>query len=149
MAKAKGDIELDIMCCLLLKPELMKKIRVEDKHFVKHKRLWIFMENFYNRFKTFDISLMNSVCKDKYQLLTSIEMLLDREPTAINFERYQDLLIQQYSENRYEKWVILNICDLSDKLYLGEVKVSEYVSKVAKIYMQADEIFKEDKNDIL
>ena len=142
-----GDIELDIMACLLLKPELMEKLKVQDEHFTKHKRLWIFMRTFYEKFKTFDISLMYSACKDKYQIVQSIEILLNREPTSINFEKYQDLLIEQHAENRYEKWLILKICELSDSLYLKQINTSEYASKLRNLYMQKSELEKKEIED--
>lgn len=142
-----GDVELDIMACLVLEPNLMEKIRVTDEHFTKHKRLWIFMKTFYEKFKTFDIALMYSACKDKYQIVQSVEMLLDREPTSINFEKYQDLLIEQHIENRYEKWLILKICELSDSLYLKQINTSEYASKLRNLYIQKKELEEREKND--
>lgn len=142
-----GDLELSIMCCLLLKPELMGKIRVKDEHFVKHQRLWKFMKSFYEKFKTFDIELMYAVCKDKLQIAHSFEMLLDREPTSSNFEKYQDLLIEQHIENRYEKWLILNVCELSDNLYLRKINTSEYASKLRNLYIQKNELIKKELED--
>lgn len=142
-----GDVELDIMACLVLEPSLMEKIRVTDEHFTKHKRLWIFMKTFYDKFKTFDISLMYSACKDKYQMVSCIEMLLDRTPTKNNFEKYQDLLIEQHTENRYEKWLILKICELSDNLYLKRINTSEYASKLRNLYIQKSELEEKEKKD--
>ena len=59
-----NDLEMSILSCLLLKPELlMESLIIEDKHFIKHKKLWVFMKEFYNKFHNFDITLMCSINK--------------------------------------------------------------------------------------
>ena len=60
-----ADLELCIMSCVILKPELMKEIKFEDKHIVKHQRLWLFLKTFYERFEKFDIQLMYSLDETK------------------------------------------------------------------------------------
>ena len=64
-----NDLELSILSCLLQKPSLMNEVILEDKHFIKHQKIWLFMKAFYNRYKTFDIQLMYSICKDKWQIV--------------------------------------------------------------------------------
>ena len=61
----ENDIELSIMSCLLLKPELMKDVIVKEEHFKKHLKLWKFLNAVYKKFGTFDTNLLYSICKDK------------------------------------------------------------------------------------
>ena len=65
------DLEFSILSCLLIKPELMENVILEDKHFKRTQRMWQFMKSFYKKFKTFDINLMYSICKDKWQIVDS------------------------------------------------------------------------------
>ena len=88
------DLEFSILSCLLIKPELMEKVILEDKHFKRTQRMWQFMKSFYKKFKTFDINLMYSICKDKWQIVEYMSLLLEFEPTASSFDKYQKQLIE-------------------------------------------------------
>lgn len=138
-----GDLELNIISCILLKPELMEEIKIEDKYFMKHQRLWQFMKAFYKKFKTFDVQLMYSVCKDKWHIVNYIQMLLDVEPKKKNFEKYQQRLIEQYNENKKDKWIIEKVYQLANDLYVKNIKVDDFQNEVNKVYKKANEIFKE------
>ncbi|MBR1653658.1 MAG: hypothetical protein IJ690_02010 [Clostridia bacterium] len=138
------DLELSIMSCLLCKPKLMENIIVEEKHFKKHKGLWKFMNAFYDKFKTFDISLMYSVCKDKYHIVNYIELLIDYEPAPSNFMKYQERLIEIYEESEKEVWIINKIYDLSNLLMIRKINLKEFEEKLKNIYEKAEKIFKEN-----
>ena len=139
-----NDLEKAILSCLLIKPELMEQLILEDKHFVKNQRMWQFMKAFYNKFKTFDIQLMASVCKDKWQVVNYIIMLLDYEVTTHNFEKYQKQLIQLYEESKKEKWIIEKIYELVNNLYVRNIDLKEFELNKEKIYKDADKIFNGD-----
>lgn len=127
------DLELNIMSCLLQRPELMKNIILEDKHFVKYNRIWKFMKTFYSKYKTFDIPLMVSVSSDKYNLIDYLAVLVNLEPAPSNFEYYQKQLIAMYEEERKNKRIIETIFDLSNELYVRKITISEFKEKVDKI----------------
>ncbi|WP_298061729.1 DnaB-like helicase N-terminal domain-containing protein [uncultured Rikenella sp.] len=139
------DLEINLLACLLLKPELMDKIRVEDKHFIKHQRLWKFMKAFYEKYKTFNTVLMHQVCKDKYQIMKYIEWLLDVPVMSFDFEKYQDELIRQYNQNKKDKWLIDKIYDLANNLYVGNISIEEFKNEVQKAEENAIIIFKEEE----
>lgn len=139
----KNDLEINIISCLLLKPELMKEIILQDKHFIKHQRLWQFMKAFYKKFETFDIQLMYSVCKDKWHIVNYLELLLDAEPVYKNFKIYQEQLIEEINQSKKEKWVKNKIYELATNLYIGNLNVEEFPEKVKETYKNANEIFKE------
>ena len=140
-----NDLEKAILSCLLIKPELMEQLILEDKHFVKNQRMWQFMKAFYNKFKTFDIQLMTSVCKDKWQVVNYIIMLLDYEVTTHNFDKYQKQLIELYEESKKEKWIIEKIYELANNLYVRNIELKDFDYNLKKIYEDANEIFKGEK----
>ena len=134
-----GNLELNIMSCLLIKPELMKKIVLEDKHFVKHQRLWQFMKSFYKKFETFDVQLMYSICQDKWHIVNYMQWLLELEPTYNNFDLYQKQLIELYNEKQEEKIKIDLIYKLANDLYLRNISLDDFKNEIDKIYERNEE----------
>lgn len=127
------DLELNVLSCLLIKPELMEKLRLEDKHFVKQQRLWQFMKSFYSKFKTFDSALMISVCQDKFQIIEYIMWLLELNPTPSNFEKYQERLIEMYEEEQQDKIKIQKIYNLSNELYVHKINLDDFKNELKRI----------------
>ena len=138
------DLEFTILSCLLQKPELMGEVILEDKHFVRTKRMWQFMKAFYKMFGTFDINLMYSVCKDKWQIVEYMSMLLDFEPIISNFGLYQKQLLELYEENKKDKYIIEKVYELANSLLVRNISTSDFRNKVDEIYLQADKIFKKE-----
>lgn len=138
-----GDLELNILSCILIKPDLMKEVKLEDKHFVKHQRTWQFIKSCYKKFGTLDIQMMYAICKNKYHLIEYLVQIIDIEPTYDNFSIYQDMLIQQYEESEKDKWIKDKIYILANDLYVGNIKVNEFQDKVKEIYDGADKIYNE------
>lgn len=142
------DLEFSILSCLLIKPELMEKVILEDKHFKRTQRMWQFMKAFYKKFKTFDINLMYSICKDKWQIVEYISLLLEFEPTASAFDKYQKQLIELYEEQEKDKYIIEKVYGLANELLVRNISTSDFKREVDKIYYNADEIFRKgDKNE--
>lgn len=139
------DLEMNIMSCLLLKPELMEKIILEDKHFVKHQRLWQFMKAFYNKFKTFDVQLMYSVCKDKWHIVNYMVLLAEVELTTSHFDLYQKQLIDLYEERKKDKFIIENVYRLANELYVRNISVEEFKEHTQRIYNDAEKLNEEEK----
>lgn len=134
------NLEMRIMSCVLVKPDLMKNIIVQDKHFVKYKRLWKFLKAFYNKFQTFDCTLMYSVCKDKYQILNYIEFLLEFDCNDKNFDKYQQQLIEQYEEQQNDKIVIEKIYEWSNELYVRNISIEKFQKLVNQIIEQRSKL---------
>lgn len=138
-----NDLEMSILSCIILKPELMNQIKFEDKHIIKHNRLWQFMKAFYKKFGNFDPALMFDMCSNNWKLVMYIERLADLELSANHFEEYQQRLIESYEELQKDKWVINKVYNLANDLYVRNIKVSEFQDKVKKIYEDADRLYKE------
>ncbi len=138
-----NDLELSVLSCIILKPELMEQIKFEDKHIIKHNRLWQFMKAFYKKFGNFDLVLMFDMCSNNWKLVMYIERLADLELSANHFEEYQQRLIESYEELKKDKWIINKVYNLASDLYVRNIKVSEFRDKVDKIYEDADKLYKE------
>ena len=141
------DLEISILSCLLQKPELMENTILEDKYFIKHKKIWLFMKAFYKRFKNFDITLMLSISKNKYRMSEYICWLVEQEPTPSLFKQYEKQLIDLYNESKKDEWIINKVYELANDLYVRSITTNEFKRKVVTIYKNADKIFKEVENE--
>lgn len=140
------NLELSILSCLLQKPELMKKLMLDDKYFIKYKKLWYFMKSVYNKFGTFDCELMVSISNDKYRIMDYIMLLIDKEPAPSNFEKYQHQLIELYSQTKKEKYIIDEIYKLANELYVRNITLNDFNLEYQKI-IRNDEILFEEKGE--
>ena len=120
----------------------MEKVVLKDKHFKRTQRMWQFMKSFYKKFKTFDINLMYSICKEKWQIVEYISLLLELEPTASAFDKYQKQLIELYEEQKKDKWIIEKVYGLANELLVRNISTGDFKKEVEKIYYNADEIFR-------
>ena len=128
-----NNLEMSILSCILLKPELMEQVIFEDKHIVKRQRLWQFMKAFYDRYKTFDIQLMYSICKDKWQIIENIIQLLDYEPAPSLFEMYQKQLIDLYNEGQDNRIKIDKVYKLANELYVRKITIEEFKKEINEV----------------
>lgn len=143
MEENKYDLELNIMACLLLKPELMEgvktekgeyKIIVKDDDFKKHKKMWRFLNAVYEKFGTFDINLIYSVCREKYKVAQYLETLVLMEPTPCNFMKYQERLIEQNKEEKETVELIDEILRNTNHLETRSITLEAYKNKMNKIF---------------
>lgn len=134
--KRYDNLEMRIMSCILCKPELMENLIIEDKHFMRYHRLWKFMKAFYKKYKDFDIQLMYSVCKDKYQIIKYMEWLVDIDCNTRNFNKYQKQLIEQYEENEKDKIIIEKVYEWANELYVRNMSVEHFKELVDRLYKE-------------
>lgn len=125
-----NDLEIAIMSCIIQRPELMKKLKLEEKHFLKHNRLWKFLIAFYEKFETFDFVLMYSVASNKYQLVEYLKQIAESEPAPSLFDKYQDRLIEIYEENQKDKEIRNEIYKIANELYVNKISIQEFKDKI-------------------
>lgn len=131
-----NDLELAIISCLVQRPELMKKLKIEDKHFQKHQKLWIFLKEFYKKFGTFDFVLMYSVASNKYQMIEYIQRIAELEPAPSLIEKYEDRLIELYEQSEVEKKKKEEIYKLVNKLSINELNLDEFKIKMESLFKE-------------
>ena len=139
-----NDLEVSILSILLQKPELMDKLIIDDKYFIKQKKMWLFMKEFYKIFGNFDLNLMFSVCKNKYHLMNYIEQLVLIEPCVSLFEDYQKQLMKEYDELKKDKWIREKVYELANDYYMMDLPLEEFKKEIIKTEQKAKEIFKDD-----
>lgn len=136
----KENIEIPVLCCILLKPELIEEEILEDKYFQNTQRVWQFMKSFYKKFKCFDIELMANVCEDNYRLMNYIKVILDSEATPHHFELYIKQLIEKYNEDERNKIIIRKVFQYANDLYLRNITTQEFKKKIDEIYERKEEL---------
>ena len=139
-----NNLEISILSILLQKPELMNKLIIDDKYFIKQKKIWLFMKSFYKKFGNFDLNLMFSVCINKFHLVSYLETLALAEPCVSLFEEYQKQLIQEYDELKKDRWIREKIFELSNNLYVQSIDLDTFKKELENIYLKANKIFKDD-----
>ena len=139
-----NDLEMTILSCLILKPELMKEIKFEDKHIIKHKRLWEFMKSFYKKFGNFDPALMFNMCSDNWKLVMYIERLSELELFPNHFEEYQNRLIEAFEESEKEKFEIEHIYKMANELYCRNITVDEFELSFVEFRKRAKEFYEKE-----
>jgi hypothetical protein len=127
------DLELSILSCLLQKPNLMNEVILDDKYFIKHKKIWLFMKSFYKRFNNFDLTLMVNISKNKYRMGEYIAWLIDQEPSISLFNEYQKQLIEEFNKNQNEKLIINKIYELSNDLFVGNINLQDFKNEFYKL----------------
>ena len=135
-------MEIAILSCILQKPELMEQTILEDKYFIKHKKIWLFMKAFYKKFKNFDFTLMMAVSKNKYRMIEYIIWLIEQEPAISLFHDYEKELIYLFEENEKEKIFIDDVYKLANDLLVRNIDVNMFMEKINKKY---NNLIKEEK----
>ena len=136
------DLEINILSCILQKPKLMEDIILEDKYFIKHKKLFLFLKEVYQKFGDLDLHIMYSIIKDKYHFMDYIIWLIDVEPAVSNFKKYQQQLIDLFNETKRSKYIREKIYELANNLFVKNIEVDDFRKRVDKIYIDADILYK-------
>lgn len=139
-----NDLELSILCCFLQKPKLLENTKLEEKHFIKHKKIFIFLKAVYKKFNSLDINIMYSISKDKYKVIEHIVWISQYCAFTSLYQTYEQQLINLYEETKKNKYIIEKIYELANDLYVRNLEVNEFRNKIEKVYNDADEIFKNE-----
>lgn len=138
-----NDLENCILSCLLQKHELMQKLILEDKHFIKNQRTWKFMKAFYKMYHNFDLTLMCSVATNKWKLMQYIIDIEEYCPTPSLFNEYQKQMIKLYEEGEKEKWIINKVYDATMDLWVRKTTSKEFKNRIEEIYENVEKLYKE------
>lgn len=137
-----NDLELSILGCFIQKPDLLDKTKLQDKHFIKHAKIFTFFKAVYKKFGTLDFNIMYSISKNKYRIIEYIVWISQYYGFPSLYELYEQQLIDLYEETEKNKYIIEKVYELANDLYVRNLEVSEFRNKVEEVYKNADEIFK-------
>lgn len=104
-------LEESLMCCILLKPQLINELYVSESSFMNtQNRKWlVFFKSFYKEHKTLDLNLMVGSIKDEAQcneLVDYFVRMIDIVPSASLFYEYQESLIENYKNEKIKKEIV-------------------------------------------
>lgn len=140
------DIEFCIICCVILKPKLMKEVKFKSEYMVKHRYLWDFLKTFYDNFEDFDIQLIYSMYPHPKEFETFIKEVSETYVNISNFDLYQQELIRTREETQKDKFIIENVYDLAVRLQCRMLTVNEFKDKWEYVYKIANEKYKDISN---
>lgn len=137
------DLELSILSCFLQKPDLLKETLLEDKHFIKHQKIFIFFKSIYKKFGTLDINIMHSVSKNKYRTIEYIVWILNYSGFPSKYKLYEKQLIDLFEEEKKNRYIKEEVYKKANDLLVGNIEVCEFQKEISSIYNNAERIFKE------
>lgn len=129
MKKSYELLERAVLDSIIVKPELMKNTKLQDKHFKTQKRLWLFIKECYKRFGTLDVPTMARVCPNASDLIDYVADTLDTSSSYVRFDLYQEQLLELYED--FE--LIENIYNLSKKLYIRDIKLDDFKKEIKEL----------------
>lgn len=138
-----NDLELSILGCFLQKPELFKKTALENKHFKKHYKIFVFLKVVYQKFNTLDLTLLYSISKNKYRIVEYIEWITKHYGFPSLFETYERELIELYNQTKKDKWLVDKIYVLANELLARNISTTDFKNEIDNLYQEAEQIFEE------
>ena len=139
-----GELELRILSCFWLKPELLETTKLENKHFKNNEKIFILFKSFYEKFGNLNIETVCSLVNDRYKFMSYMKIITQLEPVASNFQMYEDLLIELYNESKREKWLREKTFELVNELYLKNITCEQFKEQFGALYIKSKEIYKND-----
>lgn len=137
-----GELELLILSCIWIEPKLLDITKLEEKHFINNKKIFLFFKSFYKKFGFFDNELACRNASDRYKYNEYIKILSNLEPTISNFKKYESLLLELYDESKEEKWLREKIFALANDLYMKNINSKQFKEQLDVLYSKAKEICK-------
>lgn len=129
-----GELELSILCCFWLKPELLETTKLNEKHFINNKKIFILFQSFYKKFGNLNIESMCSLVNDNYKLMDYMKIIIEREPTISHFQKYESLLIELYEESEQEKWLREKVFELANDFYMKNINSKQFKEQIDNLY---------------
>ena len=128
------ELELLVLSCMWIEPKLLETTKLEEKHFVNNKKIFIFLKSFYKKFGFFDNELACKMSKDRYKYNFYMKVLANIEPTISHFEKYESLLIELYNESEEEKWLREKSFELANDFYLKNINYKQFKEQIDTLY---------------
>lgn len=131
--KNRQSLERNILACLILYPAKMDHLRVKSTDFKYERGLFLFMQTFYERYNTFDLTLMSNVCSQKVKMIERCTDIISRDFSVALFEQYQDALLEVIATSDKLKRQRLAIYNLTNRFMCGTISVEELKKGVEEL----------------
>ena len=129
-----GELELLILSCIWIEPKLLNTTKLESKHFINNKKIFLFFKSFYDKFGFFDNELACRKANDRYKYNKYIELISSLEPTISHFQKYESLLIELYEESENEKWLREKAFELANDFYMKNINSKQFKERIDNLY---------------
>lgn len=129
MKKSYEIIEKAVLESIIINPDLMKELKLTDKHFKNHQRLWLFIKECYKRNGYIDIPSMARICPNAADMIDYIADVISTGTYTARFNEYQQYIIELYDD--FE--TIEEIYKLSKKLYIRDIKLEDYKKEIKRL----------------
>ena len=149
-----GELELRILSCFWLKPELLETTKLENKHFKNNEKIFVLFKSFYEKFDNLNIETVCSLVNDRYKFMSYMKIFKDGillyeiisqlEPTGSQYDKYESLLLELYNESEREKWLREKTFELANELYLKNITCEQFKEQFGALYIKSKEIYKND-----
>lgn len=126
MKKSYELIEKAILESIIIDSDLMKELKLDDKHFKSQKRLWLFIKECYKRNGFIDIPSMARICPNASDMIDYVADIISTGTKTVRFNEYQDYLLELYDD--FEK--IEEIYKLAKKLYIRDIGLDEFKKEI-------------------
>lgn len=105
------------------------------------------MKSFYKKFGNFDFSLMYDIVDKKDMFMEYMSRLCDFELLPHRFEQYQQRLIDKFEESKKDEFIIRQIYEKANDLYVRSITINEFKAEVDNICRKAELFYEEEKEN--
>lgn len=134
-----AEVELSLLSCFWLSPKLLEETKLEEKHFIHYKRLFVLFQSFYKKFGNLNIESVCNAVKDQYKLMRYIKDVIEKEPLPNRFEMYQSLLLELYNESKEEKWLREKAFELANDFYMKNINSKQFKEQIDNLYKNVND----------
>jgi replicative DNA helicase len=125
MKNYDDTVENSILSCLIVKPKLFEELLLTEKHFIKNKDLFKFLQQVYLKYHNLDMTLLVNEPNCPDNLVSSVSELMDMMIASSNF--------QSYCEKQLEIYKQYCISYAVTKLENKEIEVQEFINMINQL----------------
>lgn len=131
--KNTKELEFKIFACLIIKPDLLESIQLEEKYF-KHNSILSFLKKLYEKYKFLDVDLITNKGQNQNAVNFIVEVV-QQEVSSSSICGYYKLLKETYRDNL--------ITEITNDYKDRKIDYKEFSQKM--FYLNKDDDFDEDE----
>lgn len=131
--KNTKELEFKIFACLIIKPDLLESIQLDEKYF-KHNSILSFLKKLYEKYKFLDVDLITNKGQNQNAVNFIVEVV-QQEVSSSSIYGYYKLLKETYRDNL--------ITEITNDYKDRKIDYKEFSQKM--FYLNKDDDFDEDE----